>query len=203
MCVWQRERDRQHFKVVVLSYPLPSLCVAFCQRQPSDIFRQLNSGTFQCHPLLSFLTATAQTMMHSHCGGKMIYSQPQGLPASKLFFHSSIKLAFAAWEYHSLLWWQKEKKRDFSNMDLTVWYLPLNHMSALYSIEPHQWWKRYCIQISLLQAHEKSCLSKNINSKMHSTGSTEVCLAHLPLVAAGSRVSLHYFRRCFIHRETR
>lgn len=96
MSVCMCERDLQHFKVVVLSYPLPSPCVAFCQSQPSDIFRQLNSGTFQCHPLLSFLTATAQTMMHSHCGGKMIYSQPQGLPASKLFFHCSIKPDLAA-----------------------------------------------------------------------------------------------------------
>ncbi len=111
------ERDLWHFKVVVLSYPLPSPCVAFCQSQPSDIFRQLNSGTFQCHPLLSFLTATAQTMMHSHCGGKMIYSQPQGLPGSKLFFHCSIKLAFAGTEYHSLLWW-KTKKMSFSQCNM-------------------------------------------------------------------------------------
>lgn len=34
--------------------------------RPCDIFRQLNSVTFWCHPLLSFLTATAQTLMHSH-----------------------------------------------------------------------------------------------------------------------------------------
>lgn len=82
MCV--RERDLWHFKVVALSNPLLSPCVAFYQSQPSDIFRQLNSATFQCHPLLSFLTGTAQTMMHRHCRGP-------GLPGSKLFFHHSIK----------------------------------------------------------------------------------------------------------------
>lgn len=67
--------------------PSPSPCVALYQSQPSDIFRQLNSGTFQCHPLLSFLTGTAQTMMHTHCRGP-------SLPGSKLFFHCSIKTSF-------------------------------------------------------------------------------------------------------------
>lgn len=62
---------------------------AFCHRQ-------LNSRTFRCQPVLSFLTATAQTMMHSHCRGKMMNSQPQGPPDSKLFFCRSIKPSSAS-----------------------------------------------------------------------------------------------------------
>lgn len=110
VCVW----GLQPFKVVVLSYPLLSPCVAFCQSQPSDIFRQLNCGTFQCHPLLSVLTGTAQTMMHSHCGGgekKKKDIQPTSMSAwlRVVFPLLHQKAAFAGIEYHSPLWWKKKK----------------------------------------------------------------------------------------------